>query len=490
MSESTTETAARSPMPDVALRIRNLTKAFSGRVVLGPIDLDLHTGDFVALLGHNGAGKSTLIKILDGVYTADSGTIEVHGSGAKAGSVAVVHQDLGLVDSMSVLDNLRLGRKALRRPFGYLDRKLERAAATEALEQFGLKFSLDTYVRDLAPSERALLAVARVAVSCPRLIVLDETTSVLSSADAERLITTLRENSPADIAFVMVTHRLDEALALANRVVVLRDGELVSDRHVPLPSLEEITALLAPHAERRANRSTSVKEFGADALLEFREVRVGELGPVSFTVHRGEALAITGRMGSSLPTVGYLAAGLLVPESGDMWLRPGVRRAIVPPNREREGNLPDLTIRENVTIGSLRRWRQGRVARVLRLHAERAAATETVSALGVLPRSIQATQHTLSGGNQQKVIFGRALLNEPDVFVLCEPTRGVDIATRRQIYNLMDSLKAQGCGLLVVASDPHDVLAVSDRILVIADGAVTAAYEAADVTTAALARLV
>jgi ribose transport system ATP-binding protein len=477
-------------MRTATVRIRNLTKAFSGKVVLGPLDLDLFTGDFVALLGHNGAGKSTLIKILDAVYTADDGTIDVVGTDTKAGSVAVVHQDLGLVDSMSVLDNLRLGRKPLRHRLGYLDRQLERTAATEALERFGLTFSLDTYVRDLAPSERALLAVARVAVSQPRLIVLDETTSILSSADASRLIATLRANSPADITFVMVTHKLDEALTLANRVVVLRDGALVCDRRVPLPSLDEITLLLAPHAEQQAGSAAADGEFAADPLLEFRDVRLGGLGPVSFTVHRGEALAVTGRMGSSLPAVGYLAAGSVAPDDGQVWLRPGARAAIVPPDREREGNLPDLTVRENATTGSLHRWRQWRIPGLLRPHAERAAAATAVSSLGVIPASIAATQCTLSGGNQQKVIFSRALLTEPDLFVLCEPTRGVDIVTRLQLYGLMADLKARGCGLLVVASDPHDVLAVSDRILVIDDGTVTAAYQAADLTTAALARLV
>jgi ribose transport system ATP-binding protein len=173
-----------------------------------------------------------------------------------------------------------------------------------------------------------------------------------------------------------------------------------------------------------------------------------------------------------------------------VWLRPGAHRAIVPPNREREGNLPELTVRENLTIASLRRWRGGRLRRVLRLHAERSAAREMVASLSVLPGSIQATQRTLSGGNQQKVLFGRALLNEPDVLVLCEPTRGVDVGTRRQIYELMESLKARGCGLLIIASDPQDVLAVSNQIFLLDDGTFSADYKASDLSAAALARLV
>jgi ribose transport system ATP-binding protein len=411
--------------------------------------------------------------------------------GAGGGkSVGIVHQDLGLIDSMSVLDNLRLGRTPLRRPLGWLDRKSERKVAAEALDRFGLDFNLDTLVRDLAPSERALLAVARVAVARPRLIILDETTSVLSSADSKQLVATLQANSPSDIAFVMVTHKLDEALAVANRIVVLRDGEKVCDQRVPLPELAEITDLLAPRGARAEAPHIFRANFADDVLLEFRDVEYQQLGPLTFSVRRGEAIAVTGRMGSSLPNLGYLAAGALAPDHGAVWLRPGAHRAIVPPNREREGNLPELTVRENLTIASLRRWRGGRLRRVLRLHAERSAAREMVASLSVLPGSIQATQRTLSGGNQQKVLFGRALLNEPDVLVLCEPTRGVDVGTRRQIYELMESLKARGCGLLIIASDPQDVLAVSNQIFLLDDGTFSADYKASDLSAAALARLV
>ncbi|MGW9027110.1 ATP-binding cassette domain-containing protein [Streptomyces sp. NPDC055722] len=468
-------------LPRPAVRVRGLVKAFGGRTVLGPLDLDIHPGEFVALLGHNGAGKSTLIKILDGVYTADGGELTSSGEGC----VGVVHQELGLIDGLSVLENLRLGQAPERHRFGPLNRTAERRKAQETLDRFGLDYDLDARVADLAPSDRALLAVARAAAARPRVIVLDETTSVLSTADAADLIRALKEKSPSDIAFVMVTHKLQEALDLATRVVVLRDGVKVCDREVPLPSVEEVTEFLTPEKVATAAVEHIGADFATEILFEMSEVRHESLGPIDLRIRRGECVAVTGQGGSALTTFAYVAAGKLKPITGTVTVN--ARRAIVPPNREREGALPKLTVRENVALGNLGRWLRGPL---LSLRAERASVSEMISSLGVLPANDQAEQSTLSGGNQQKVIFGRAILSDAEVLILCEPSRGVDVATRRQIYDLMRSLKASGCALLVVATDPQDILATSDRILLMRDGRIESEYDAADITSTELAGLV
>lgn len=470
-----------------AATVRGLVKTFGGRTVLGPVDLDIFPGEFVALLGPNGAGKSTLIKILDGVYTPDGGEVLVAGERGQEGSVGVVHQDLGLIDDLTILENLRLGQVPLRRRIGYLDRGAERRAAQDALDRFELTFNLDMLVAELAPSERALLAVARVAATKPRLIVLDETTSVLSSSDAASMIDVLRRQSPADMAFAMITHKLQEALDLATRVVVLRDGLKICDQNIPLPSLEDVTALLAPGRVAIPTVPVDGAEFEPEVVFEMKDVRCGEVGPINVTIRRGECVGITGQTGTALPTVAYLAAGTDAPASGTVTLASGARRAIVPPSREREGTLPHLTVRENVTLGNLGAWLRGPI---LSLQAERTSATEVTSSLGVVPADNRAMLGTLSGGNQQKVIFGRAIMSGADVLILCEPTRGVDIATRTQIYDLMQRLKSAGRALFVVASDPQDVLAVSDRVLVMRDGQVESEFDAREVTSTELASLV
>lgn len=475
------EATSTSAVLEPAASIRGLTKVFGGRRVLGPVDLDVYPGEFVALLGHNGAGKSTLIKILDGVYTSDGGEVVVSGDAC----VAVVHQELGLIDDLTVLENMRLGRSALRSPIGTLDRQAERAAAQEALDRFGLVYDLDAEVSGLASSDRALLAVARAAVGHPRLIVLDETTSVLSSADAADLIATLKEKSPSDIAFVMVTHKLQEALDLATRVVVLRDGLKVCDRTVPLPGLEEVIDLLAPAKAAITSEPLTAGDFDVEVLLEMRGVEHEGVGPVDIAVSRGECVAVTGQAGSALPTLAYLASGRFKPTAGVV--RAGARRAIVPPSREREGTLPNLTVRENFAIGNLFRWLKGPF---LSLGDVAADSVRMSGSLGVIPANDQVEQGTLSGGNQQKVIFGRVMLSGAEVLILCEPSRGVDVATRQQIYSLMRGLKASGCALLVVATDPQDVLATSDRVLVMRDGRIAAEYDAQNLTSTQLASLV
>jgi ribose transport system ATP-binding protein len=470
-----------------AARVRGLTKSFGGRTVLGPLDLDVFPGEFVALLGHNGAGKSTLIKILDGVYSADSGEMHIEGVRGQEGCVGVVHQELGLIDELTVLENLRLGQVPARNKLGAVHRSDERRAAQQALDRFRLEYDLDTYVSDLAPSDRALLAVARAAASNPHLIVLDETTSVLSTSDAADLIRVLKENSPSDNAFVMITHKLQEALDLASRVVVLRDGLKVCDRHVPLPSIEEVTDLLAPGRMPTAVAEYNGASFVPETLFEMAGVRHKNLGPIDLRIKRGECVAVTGQAGSALPTLAYLAAGTLAPTAGQVVVTAGARRAIVPPSREREGMLPLLTVRENLALGNLAKWLRGPF---LSITSERTDIADMTTSLGVVPNNDQALQATLSGGNQQKVIFGRAILSGADVFILCEPTRGVDVATRRQIYDLMRNLKAAGSALLVVATDPQDVLAVSDRVLVLRDGSIQSEYDAAGITSTELASLV
>lgn len=471
------------------IKIRGLTKAFNGRRVLDNVDLDLHPGEFVALLGPNGAGKSTLIKILDGIYQADAGSVRGDHGEDLSSHIGVVHQDMGLIDDLSVWDNLRLRSPPIHRRSGVLDRPAERRAVKRALERFGLDISPMTPVSAVSPAQRALLAVARVADRDSKIIILDEVTSTLSTSDAKMLIATLRERSSDGVCFVMVTHKLSEALELASRVVVLRDGRLVCDQGIPLPSLEEVTALLSPDTSNANPGERGIADSSAgEVLLEMKGVVLGAVGPIDLTVRAGEVVGVTGRAGSSLPVIGYLAAQAVRPEVGRVVLHNRARTAIVPPSREREGNFGELSVRWNMTVASLRRFRK--IRGLLNLSAERDGAHDMLTRLRVTPADLDGHQGVLSGGNQQKVIFGRALLTDAEVFVLCEPTRGVDVATRRQLYDLMADLKSKGCALLVVSSDPDDVLALADRVLIFEDGRIKDSFQASHLTTSELASIV
>jgi ribose transport system ATP-binding protein len=473
-------------MSKPVLRVRQLAKSFDGNVALAPLDVDLYPSEFVALLGPNGAGKSTFIKVLDGVYAPDSGSIEVDGTD-RSQAVVVVHQDLGLIDDLSVFDNLRLGRAAVRTSFGPLNRPAEKRKALEALSRFGLQLPLETRVRELDPSRRAMVAVARAASASARLVVLDEVTSVLSATESEKLVTMLREQSPPDVCFMMVTHKLEEALSLATRVLILKDGKVVCDQGVPLPDLAEVTRLLSPTVPEQA-RVSERQDFASDVMVEFQDATYQGVGPLAFAVRRGECVAITGRGGSDLPAVANLAMGVVRADGGRVIVNRGVRRAIVPAVRETESNLPELSVEWNLTVSSLRSFR--RAGNVLDPRRIRRSAEQFSRQLHVVPGNVDAEQRTLSGGNQQKVIFGRALQSGAEVLVLCEPTRGVDVATRSQLYGLMKELKAQGRALLVLSSDPRDVLAIADTIMVLEDGRIASVMPASGITIEGLSRIV
>jgi ribose transport system ATP-binding protein len=459
-----------TPVP-AAVAVRGVSKSFGGRTVLRDVSLSFDPGEFVGLLGANGAGKSTLIKILDGVYRPDTGSVTgVVVDGCKA--VGVVHQDLGIAPNLSILENVRLGLPPLRTRVGTVDRLAERRAARAALASVGIDARLDAAAASLGPRERVLLAVARLDPAATRLVVLDEVTASLTEEEAEGLLSSLRAAAVADASFLMVSHRLSEVAALATRVVVLRDGQVVVDSREPVRDVERLAAMLAPGltgiSAPGRGRVPNTEDVGVgvgDPLLALRGVCAGSRGPLDLVVRAGEVVGVTSRLSSTLHDLALVAIGSTRPDAGQVVVDPRQRRAFVAPDRVAFGNFASLPVRWNLTAASLWRWR-GR-ARTLSLTRERQIARQMVDELGVDPPDPAAEQRTLSGGNQQKVLFGRALLCDASVYVLCEPTRGVDVATRERLYGVVRGIKQRGGAVLVISTDPHDVLALSDRVIAV-----------------------
>jgi ribose transport system ATP-binding protein len=460
-----------------ALAIRGLTKTFGAVTVLNDINLHIHPGEFVGLMGPNGAGKSTLIKILDGVYEASSGEIrlgdeKVSTLGGRS-DVGFIHQDLGLVDAMSVLDNLRLGERPMRSIGPILNRRAERESALEALERVSMAWAVDTPVEALAPGEQALVAVARALARGARILFVDEATSTLPYADAKRVIESLEQSAAQGVTIVMVTHKLHEILDATHRVVVLLDGRLAADQKTEGMDRAGLVKLLLQHETAKVGKSadnlhSAHHTEGAEPLLEMVGAYGGRAGPVDMAILPGEALGLTGLPGSGLHDIAFLAYGSMRPTGGTVRTARGVRVALVPPYRETQGGFNELSVHENVTVSSLWRW----VVRIglMALGRERRDSQEMVTRLNVKPNRIDESFGVLSGGNKQKVIFGRALLNEPKVYVLCEPTRGVDVGTRSEIYRLIEEIIGTGAGVLVVSSDAEDLFAVCDAVAVVEEG--------------------
>jgi len=474
------------------LTIRGLNKWFGRNQVLRDVSLTIRGGEFVGLMGPNGAGKSTLIKILDGVYTATSGEIRLGGERVAAlgnrRDVGFIHQDLGLVDEMSIMENLRLGEPPIRLAGPILNRRAERAESERALELVGLDEPVDTLVSSLAPGEKTLVAIARVFARGASIVFVDESTSTLPPAEAHRVIQSLAKTAAEGATIVMVTHKLSEILDATKRVVVLLDGKLAAD--APTAGLDRpaLVRMLLQHETNRAKDEARHQGEGEsavgslDVVLELSKACGGRAGPIDLEVRAGEVIGLTGLPGSGLHDVGYLAFGSMKPTAGVVrTASKDVRRVMVPPHRETQGGFDDLDVRHNLTISALGRWTSK--LRLLAIRREAKDVTQMVERLSVTPARIDAPFGVLSGGNKQKVVFGRALFQHPQVYVLCEPTRGVDVGTRSEIYRLIRELTEKDhAGVLVVSSDAEDLFAVCDRISVIRDGRLGALRPASEMT--------
>jgi ribose transport system ATP-binding protein len=464
------------------LRITGLTKRFGRNTVLGGIDLVFRRGEFVGLMGPNGAGKSTLIKILAGVYTASSGVIEVGGEAVSSlrgrTDVAFIHQDLGLVEALPIVDNLRLGEASLRLVGPILDHRKEKQTATAALELVGLAVPVHTPVAALAPGEKTLVAVARALARGAEILFVDEATSTLPPGDASRVIASLKKAAATGRTVVMVTHKLVEILDATDRVVVLLDGDVAADEATAgLDRAALVRLLLQQEGVADTRRgSTSV---GA-ALLRLHGARGGKVGPIDLTLHAGEVVGITGLPGSGLHDLAFLASGMIDTIGGRVErCRPDLRIGVIPPHRETQGGLDAMSVRENLAISALSKWRSR--VRLLSRRLEHRDAESMSKLLDVRPDNVDGHYDALSGGNKQKVLFGRLLLAANDVFVLCEPTRGVDVGTRHELYQLVAGLRDRGAAVLVVTSDVEDLFGACDRVGVVVDGRLGAVRPVADV---------
>jgi ribose transport system ATP-binding protein len=476
------------------LRIDNLSKSFPGTQALSDVSLEVGPGEIRALVGGNGSGKSTLIKILAGVQPADpGGRITVSGNSVAAeditpewsfdAALAFVHQDLGLFDHLTVAENVFVGLPYPRRA-GRIDwRRLNREAAS-ILDRLRVKVSPHAPLAGLRASDRTLVAIARAVRgrddTHDGALVLDEPTARLAAPEAERLLDAVRRFAADGQAILYVSHRLDEVLALADSITVLRDGTVVADRSTDGLDAGELSRLIVGHAV------SSTIGYGIDtatgpALLEIDDMWSGPLKGVDLTLAEGEILGITGLIGagtSSLLRAIYGAqgrrgavrlAGRELP-SGDIAAAVRAGAAFVPENRLRDGAFVTLSVRENLSASYLTRFRH-RLSWIDR-RAEVAASAEAISAYGVRCQSPQMPVALLSGGNQQKVVLARWLTGRPRLLLLDEPTQGVDVGARAEIHRQVRAAASRGCGVIVASSDADELLDLSDRVLVLREGKV------------------
>ena len=461
------------------LRMSEVQKTFGQVVALAGVDFELEAGEVHALVGENGAGKSTLMKILAGVQPPDSGSMVLADrpvrfasvNEAQAHGVVMVYQELALVPSLSVAENLFLGKLPPLVGHAALIRR-----ARERLAEVELSLDPGSEVGRLGIGERQLIEIARALAREGRILVLDEPTAALSASESERLFGIIAKVKDAGVGIVYISHRLEEVFRVADRVTVLRDGRRVGTRRVAETSADEVVQLMVGKSVRRHQRAPG----GAGARDDGRTLGTFEasgpnLEPLSIDLHAGEIVGLAGVIGSGreriLPTLFGLGGSASWAGAPLRSPRDAIRRGIVlvPSDRKTQGLVLELSVQENVSLSTLPRLQRFGFMDARR---ERAQTRHWIERLSLRPPHPHKPVFELSGGNQQKVVIAKTLATEPEVLLLDEPTRGVDVGARAELYDVIDGLSRRGLGLLLSSSDTEELIGLCDRILVFRGGRV------------------
>ncbi|MBX6321783.1 MAG: ATP-binding cassette domain-containing protein [Rhodospirillaceae bacterium] len=472
-------TATAAPL----LSVEGIVKTFPGVRALAGVAFDCRAGEIHGLVGENGAGKSTLMRVLAGVHAPDAGTIRLRGTpvafdgpqAARRLGIAMVYQDTRLVGELDVAQNVWLGHE----PGGGLimDRAAMERETARLMARLGIAIDPRRRVAELSTAERQLVEIARALATDAAVLILDEPTSALAAGEVERLFAVLDGLRREGRSIVFISHRIPEVLRITDRVTVMKDGEVMATLDTAAADAGTLVRLMVG---RDIAMAFPPKAAAPGAVrLEVSDLSVpGRLGGVSFVLRAGEIVGLGGIQGSGQRTIARAAAGLMPAQGevrldGQSVLGIGARRAIarglvyVPADRRRESLFLPHSLRENVAVPHLTRWSR---AGILERGREAAAAARTIERLAVRTPSPEQAVSALSGGNQQKVVFGRWLLAEPKVLILDEPTQGVDVATKLELYRLVREQAARGTAVLLLSSDVLELIGLCDRVLVVAQG--------------------
>ena len=487
------------------LTLRHISKRFPGVQALTDVSLELQVGRAHALVGENGAGKSTLIKVMTGIVQPDEGTIHVDGAAvhlrtpadARRLGISLVPQEISLVPALSVAENIFLGHLPRR---GITVRRGDlRREARQLLDRLGLAIDAGSPLRDHSPAVQQLVMIARGIATAGRLFILDEPTAALADPEIERLFGVLKELKAEGAAFVYVSHRLAELAEIADDITVLRDGRVV-DRLPAVGTTEDqlVRSMIGRDIERYFDTRGN-HEIRSEIVLSARGLtRRGAFKDITFDMHAGEVLGVAGLMGAGRTEVARALFGIDRLDSGTIQVGGALVKfrsprdaitaglALVPEERKAEGLVLDRSISDNIVLPHLRELAQGMFfrERVLRSYSR-----ETFDRMRVRAPGVLTAVRSLSGGNQQKVVIGRWLTGKPVAYILDEPTRGIDIQVKTEIYRHIGKLAAQGAAVLVISSQLPELLGVCDRILVMRAGRLVGDLDAAMATEESILQL-
>ncbi|CAB3792755.1 sugar ABC transporter ATP-binding protein [Pararobbsia alpina] len=471
------------------LEMQDVSKRFGATSALAGVSLQVHAHEIHALMGENGAGKSTLMKVLAGVITPDAGSISMDGqtiaidgpASARAHGINLIYQELSIAANLSVAQNVFMGSEPRSR-FGLLDKQALHARTRQILDRLGASFAPETPAALLSIAEQQQVEIARALIHRSRVLIMDEPTAALSERETERLFGIIRSLREEGIAIIYISHRMDEVDLLADRVTVLRDGQRIGE--IQKADIERGRIVQMMVGRPLAELFPREERFKAgDCVLEVERIASEQVHDVSFKAYKGEIVALAGLIGAGRTELARLVFGADVRRSGTIRVngaeasirrpRDAIRAGIayVPEDRKGQGLLLDMSVGANMTMNVVKRF--ARFGMVNRAAMARVAAELKVR-LNVKAASLGMPIAGLSGGNQQKALLARWLAIKPVVLILDEPTRGIDIGAKMEIYNLMRELAASGVAIVCISSDLPEVIGIADRVLVMREGRIAA----------------
>ncbi len=484
-------------MNEYVVEMEHICKSFAGVPALKDVRFSLRAGEVMALLGENGAGKSTLMKILSGVYVRDSGTLKIFGQEqgdldakkAQALGVAIIHQELNMCRHLTVAENIFLGREVKKG--AVLNNQEMNRKAKEVLESLQIDLDPETMVGDLPVSKQQMVEIAKALSFDAKVLIMDEPTSALTSKEIDELFRIIRDLRAKGCGIVYISHRMEELGHVADRVTVMRDGQFIMEGNFNDYTIDElISKMVGRDLKEKFPRVECQK---GKKILEVRNLNAGHMvRDVNLEVYEGEIVGIAGLMGAGRTETTRAIFGIDPKDSGEIILdgkpvdirKPldAIKAGIVlaPEDRKKDGLCTKLSIRENIALPNLD-WICNKIGKVDR-KKEMKIAREAQENLRIKMSSAEINAESLSGGNQQKVVVGKWLARDSRVVIFDEPTRGVDVGAKIELYNIMNELKKNGTGVLFVSSELPEIIGISDRIVVMCDGRVTGEMMASEAT--------
>ena len=485
-------------MGETILKMQGIQKYFSGVHALKGVDFELRAGEVHALMGENGAGKSTLIKVLCGIHKRDGGSVELFGeevnfnniAESQAAGISVIHQELNMMGHLTVAQNMFIGREFKQGIF-INDKKMEQEAQ-KLFDKMGVKIDPATRLGDLTVGKQQMVEIAKAVSRECRLLVLDEPTAALTLPEVEELFKIMNDLRDKGIGMIYISHRMDEINRISDRVTVMRDGEYVGTVNTAEVTKDDIVKMMVGRVIMGDQKAASTVAPDAPVILEVKNLNAGkEVRNVSFQLRKGEILGFAGLMGAGRTEVARALYGADPRQTGEIFIN-GKKVNIKTPkqavtcgicylseDRKRYGLMLQKSVTENTTIASVDDFIQ---AGLINDSAMRSSSAEFNTKLRTKTPSMEQLLKNLSGGNQQKVIIARWLMKNADIFIFDEPTRGIDVGAKSEIYNLMDELVSQGKSIIMISSELPEVLRMSDRILVMCEGRKTGELDISEAT--------